>query len=327
MFKKPQVYYYDTETCTYRPEQNTPKVLLRKSILYLVFGFMAVMGAKFCFDSYFVQIKSAELFEENEGLMGRLNDINGRIDAFDQNLSSLYQKENELYLPMLGERTIPSGIWKAGTGGEAIFDKSLNNAAHKTDLRMGNLRYRLDLLGASLDHIHTRAANIEDGLANMPSILPVSGTLMSGFGNRNHPVSGHVKFHEGLDFACEVGTPIYASGNGVIEVAESGEHGYGICLNIDHQNGYATKYAHLSKMVARPGQSVTRGQLIAYSGNTGLSTGPHLHYEVSHKGVKIDPIDFIYMDLPPQEYQRLKLDKASVTKEQLKEKLVVPAMD
>jgi murein DD-endopeptidase MepM/ murein hydrolase activator NlpD len=327
MLKRRQVYYYDTETCTYQPETLASKFFLRKALFYVLFGVVAAFGSKYYFDHYLVQLKSVELNVENEGLLGRLNEINGKMDAFEGKLSSIYEKENTLYLPIIGESPIPQSRWKAGTGGSAIFDKSLNNAARKTSFRLTNLRDRLALLNTSLDHVQKRADHLDEDLSNMPSILPVVGSLISGFGYRNHPVSGASKFHEGLDFACPIGTPIYASGNGVIEIAESGESGYGICLNINHQNGYATKYAHLSKMVAHPGQAVKRGQLIAYSGNTGLSTGPHLHYEVSLKSVKTDPIDFIYMDLPPQEYARLKLDKTSVTKEKVKEKLVSPSMD
>ncbi len=321
------MYYYDTETCTYQPEGLTSKFFLKKVFFYALFAVAAGFAGKYYFDHYLVQLKSTELNLENERLMARLNEINGKMDGFESNLTSVFENQNTLYLPILGENTIPQSRWNAGTGGSAIFDKSPNNATRKTNFRLLSLRDRLTLLNNSLDHVKSKANNIDESLGNMPSILPVNGSLISGFGFRNHPVSGQGKFHEGLDFACPIGTPIYASGNGVIVIAETGESGYGTCMNIDHHNGYRTKYAHLSKMVARNGQAVKRGQLIAYSGNTGLSTGPHLHYEVCFKEVKTDPIDFIYTDLPPQEYSRLKLDKSSVTKEKVKEKLVAPSMD
>lgn len=327
MLRRKQVYYYDTETCTYQPQKLALGFVLKKSTFYILFALIAGLGGKYYFDNYMVQLKSADLRADNEALLGRLNEINGKIDLFETNLSAIYEKDNALYLPIVGEHIIPQSRWKAGTGGEAIFDKSINNAAYKTSLRLNNLRGRVTLLNTSLDKAHLRADVIDTELGNMPSILPVMGTLISGFGYRNHPVSGHSKFHEGLDFACPIGTPIYASGNGIVDISESGESGYGICLNLNHQNGYRTKYAHLSKINVRHGQEVKRGQLLAYSGNTGLSTGPHLHYEVSFKDVKTDPIDFIYMDLPPTEYIRLKLDKTSITKEAVKEKLVAPSMD
>ncbi len=327
MLRRKQVYYYDTETCTYQPEKFSVGSFLKKSTLYFLLALIAGLGGKFYFDHYLVQLKSSDLRMDNELLLGHLNDINGKIDRFENNLSEIYEKDNALYLPIVGENVIPQSRWKSGTGGEAIFDKSINNAAYKTSIRLNNLKGHLTMLNTSLDKVQSRADVLDSELGNMPSILPVMGTLISGFGYRNHPVSGFSKFHEGLDFACPVGTPIYASGNGVVEIAESGESGYGICLNLNHNNGYHTKYAHLSKISVRNGQQVKRGQLIGLSGNTGLSTGPHLHYEVSFKDVKTDPIDFIYMDLPPTEYIRLKLDKSSVTKEAVKEKLVAPSMD
>ncbi|MFN8395549.1 MAG: M23 family metallopeptidase [Bacteroidia bacterium] len=327
MFRRKQVYYYDTETCTYLPEKPTIGVIAKKFAFYALFAAVAALGGKYYFDHYLVQLKSSDLRKDNENLLGRLNEINGKIDQFEGSLAKIYEKDNDLYLPIVGEHVIPGSRWKAGTGGEAVFDKSINNAAYKTSIRMNSLRRKLALLDQSLDKVRDRADAIDEDMANMPSILPVNGTLISGFGYRNHPVMGYTKFHEGLDFACPVGTPIYASGNGVVDIAESGENGYGICLNINHQNGYRTKYAHLSKIMVRNGQAIKRGQLLAYSGNTGLSSGPHLHYEVSFKDVKSDPIDFIYMDLPPTEYIRLKLDKSKVTKEAVKEKLVAPAMD
>jgi murein DD-endopeptidase MepM/ murein hydrolase activator NlpD len=327
MFRKKQVYYYDTDTCTFQPRKLTLHFVAKKASFYVLFALIATIGAKFYFDHYMVQLKSSDLRLQNEGLLGRLNEINGKIDLFESNLGAIYDKENALYLPIVGENRISQSRWKSGTGGEANFDKSINNAAYKTSLRINSMRSRVILLNNSLEKVQSRSDAIDTELANMPSILPVNGTLISGFGYRNHPVSGFTKFHQGLDFACPVGTPIYASGNGKIDIAETGENGYGICLNVDHQNGYRTKYGHLSKIIVRHGQEVKRGQLLAYSGNTGLSTGPHLHYEVAFKGVKTDPIDFIYMDLPPTEYIRMNLDKNSITKEAVKEKLVAPSMD
>ena len=327
MLKKKQVYYYDTETCTYQPEQFNLRTFAKRFAVFFVVAIFSALVGKIYFDNYIVQLKSSDLRSANEALLARLNDINGQIDQYEGTLSAIYEKDNALYLPIVGENVISQSRWKSGTGGEAIFDKSINNAAYKTSLRLGSLKNRLNLLNLSLENVLSRADKIDTELSNMPSILPVNGSLMSGFGFRNHPVTGQAKFHEGLDFACPIGTPIYASGNGQVEIAETGESGYGICLNLNHGNGYRTKYAHLSQILVRNGELVKRGQLLAYSGNTGLSTGPHLHYEVSLNEVKTDPIDFIYMDLPPNEYRRLKLDKASVTKEAVKEKLVAPSMD
>ncbi len=327
MSRKKQVYYYDTETCTYQPRKLSVALVTRKVAFFVLFAVVLAGGTIALFNQFLVDAKSSELHVENEALLAKLNKVNSKIDQYESRLNQIFEKDNALYLPIVGENIISKSRWMAGTGGSAIFDKSINNAAFKTELRISGLKSRLTLLNTSLDAVHKKANVQEVELLNMPSILPTNGTLISGFGYRTHPVLGHSKFHEGLDFACQTGTPIYASGNAIVETADYNEHGYGININLDHQNGYRTKYAHLSELKVKQGQKVKRGQLIGYSGSTGMSSGPHLHYEVSYNNVKTDPIDFIYMDLSPQEYRRLKLDKSSVTKEAVKEKLVAPSMD
>lgn len=302
-------------------------LVVRKVAFFVVFASFLVGGTVTLFNQYLVDAKSSDLHIENEALLAKLNNVNSKIDQYESRITTIYEKDNALYLPIVGENIISRSRWMAGTGGSAIFDKSINNAAFKTELRISGLKSRLLLLNTSLDAVQKKATVHEVELLNMPSILPTNGTLISGFGYRTHPVLGHSKFHEGLDFACQTGTPIYASGNAVVETAEYSDNGYGKNINLDHENGFRTKYAHLSEIKVKPGQRVKRGQLIGYSGNTGLSSGPHLHYEVSIDNVKTDPIDFIYMDLSPQEYRRLKLDKSSATKEAIKEKLVAPSMD
>ena len=327
MSRKKLVYYYDTETCTYQPRKLSAGIVLRKAAFPVFFGIAIAIASVFFFNRYLVDLKSADLHVENEELLAQLNKVNSKLDLYETNLNSIYKNDNALYLPIVGGNLISTSRWMAGTGGSAIFDKSVNNAAFKTDLRISGIKSRIDLLNSSLDAVSKKASLQEIELLNMPSILPSNGSLISGFGYRTHPVFGHAKFHEGLDFACQIGTPIYASGNAVVESAEFSDNGYGKNINLDHENGFRTKYAHLSEIKVQQGQRVKRGQLIGYSGNTGLSSGPHLHYEVSIDNVKTDPIDFIYMDLSPEEYRRLKLNKESITKEAVKEKLVAPSMD
>ena len=189
--------------------------------------------------------------------------------------------------------------------------------------RLDKMTFQISLLRRSLATVKSRMGAKEMELRTVPSLAPVNGTMISGFCNRVHPVTGHVKFHEGLDFACQTGTPVYASGDAIVEQADYNENGYGYCINLDHENGYRTKYAHLSEMKVSDGMRVKRGQLIGYSGNTGLSSGPHLHYEVSLNHVKIDPIDFFYQNLSPEKYRDLASGEAGeeVSKEELKEKL------
>jgi murein DD-endopeptidase MepM/ murein hydrolase activator NlpD len=218
--------------------------------------------------------------------------------------------------------------WTGGRGGSSLYDRTDHNEVNRTQIRIERISHQINLLEKSYEDVKRKVVLTESDLRNLPSIMPVNGALISGFGFRHHPVSGQQKLHEGIDFACQIGTPIYSPGEGVVESSGYIGNGYGININIDHQNGYKTKFAHMSQALVTEGARVKRGQLLGYSGNTGLSTGPHLHYEIMHNEVKIDPIDFFYEDLSPNEYRKLKLNKAEATKEMVKAKLSeVPAMD
>jgi murein DD-endopeptidase MepM/ murein hydrolase activator NlpD len=146
-------------------------------------------------------------------------------------------------------------------------------------------------------------------LSCIPAIQPVSNkelkSMASGFGWRIDPIYKTSRMHTGVDFTADIGTEVYATGDGVVEVVESGAWGYGKSIVINHGFGYKTRYAHLSAFKIRAGQKVKRGELIGLVGNTGKSTGPHLHYEVEMNGNKINPINFFHSDLSPEEYEKL----------------------
>lgn len=188
--------------------------------------------------------------------------------------------------------------------------------------RIDLLSHQLTLQSRSLDTIQQLANNQQNMLASMPSVKPVRedklqksiGTL-SGFGYRIHPVYKVRKFHAGLDFPARVGTAIQSSGDGV--VVEAGWHqGYGNCIKISHGYGYETLYGHMNHMSVRVGERVKKGQKIGEVGDTGLSTAPHLHYEVHYKGNPVNPINFCMDNLTPQEYQ-LMVNSANIANQSL----------
>lgn len=329
MLKKRSFYYYDPETCTYVQAEVTPKVVVRKMIFWSFFILGTVLVAKLSFEKFLVGFQQAEHIEVQDKHISHLELLNKQLDNYEVRLASLFDHNNSLYRPVVGKDQISDAYWNGGRGGSSMYDRTDNNLVNKTQIRIERLLHQVELLRNSYSDIGIKAALTEKDLRNLPSIMPTNGALISGFGYRRHPVSGHQKLHEGIDFACGVGTPIYAPGDGVVESSGYIDNGYGINVNLDHQNGYKTKYAHMSEAVVTEGTRVKRGQLIGYSGNTGLSTGPHLHYEIMHNDVKIDPIDFFYEDLTPREYRQLKLNKSEVvTKEAVKAELsAAPAMD
>jgi murein DD-endopeptidase MepM/ murein hydrolase activator NlpD len=162
----------------------------------------------------------------------------------------------------------------------------------------------------SFDEVFKLVKNKSEMMSSIPAIQPISNRnlkmLASGFGYRVHPIYKTVKFHEGMDFTAATGTPIYATGNGVVRPPDGHGTGYGNYIIINHGYGYATLYGHMSKVSVRSGQAVKRGQVIGYVGSTGASVGPHLHYEVIKNGQKINPINFYYNDLSPAEYEKMR---------------------
>jgi murein DD-endopeptidase MepM/ murein hydrolase activator NlpD len=160
----------------------------------------------------------------------------------------------------------------------------------------------------SFDQLKELVGKNKDRLAHIPAIQPISEVnlkqMASGYGYRRDPIYGVSRFHEGMDFAADTGTPVYATGDG--RVAEAGwKSGYGNAIDINHGYNYVTRYAHLSQILVKPGQEVKRGDLIGKVGNTGKSTGSHLHYEVRFNGEAQNPIDYYYYDLTPEQYDQM----------------------
>ena len=188
--------------------------------------------------------------------------------------------------------------------------KLIKIATKKLDI----LSKQLVVQSKSLDEIVVLAKNKKEMLASIPAIQPVANKdlkrMASGYGYRIHPIYKTRKFHWGMDFSAPRGTPIYATGNGKIEKVKRSRRGYGNQVKINHGFGYKTFYAHLEKYTVRKGQKVKRGDLIGYVGTSGISTAPHLHYEVIKGNRKLNPVYFYFSDLTPEEYDRM-LEMAS----------------
>jgi murein DD-endopeptidase MepM/ murein hydrolase activator NlpD len=178
--------------------------------------------------------------------------------------------------------------------------------------KVDKLKRQMVVQSKSLDEIGKMAKDKEKMLASIPSIKPVRADklnarvdLLSGFGYRLHPIHKIVKMHAGIDFSAPRGTPIQATGDGVVEEVDSKRGGYGLHIVINHGYGYKTLYGHMSKADVRPGQKIKKGQTIGRVGSSGSSTAPHCHYEVHYKGEPVNPINYVMDGLTPKEYQEL----------------------
>lgn len=242
------------------------------------------------------------------------------IDEFailDKELDHLQERDAYAYRMVFGMDPVDDDVLEGGIGGHDQY-KLLRQFRHSGELmaqaneRVRKLKHKMVMQSKSMDTVITAAIEKEAMLAAIPSIKPVrsdrlprSVRLLSGFGYRLHPVYKVRKMHTGIDFTAPRGTPIQATGNGVVERMEKRSTGYGFNVVIDHGYGYKTLYAHMSRIDVKEGQQVKRGQQIGVVGSTGTSTAPHCHYEVIYKGKKVNPINYVLDGLSPKEYQEL----------------------
>lgn len=228
-------------------------------------------------------------------------------------LADLQDRDDNIYRVIFEAEPIPSSVRDAGFGGSNRYKDlegySNSDLMKETTQRLDRITKQLYIQSKSYDEVVKMAKGKEKLLASIPAIMPINIKYLKhaagGYGWRTHPIYKTQEFHAGMDFTAEQGTPIYATGDGVIERADATAQGYGNHVVINHGYGYQTLYGHMSKMATQPGKQVKRGDLIGYVGSTGLSSGPHVHYEVIKDGEKVNPINFYYNDLSPEQYQLL----------------------
>ncbi len=288
------------------------------TIVLRVFGFLsasAVAGGIIFFLAYtFVDSpKERILKRENEQYKLQIRHLNKKINDLGGVLAELQNRDANIYRAIFEAEPMDINLNKAGQISADKY-KNLEGYENTEELialskRVDDLAVKVDIQSASFDELGKLARNKKAFLAAIPAIQPISNKdltrIASGFGYRIHPIFKTHKFHSGIDFTAPQGTPIYATGNGRISSAESG-NGYGNHVIINHGFGYFSLYAHMSRMKARPGQLIKRGELIGYVGSTGTSTAPHVHYEIIKGNKKINPINYFFNDLTEAEYQAIR---------------------
>lgn len=288
------------------------------SVVLRVFGFLsasAVAGAIIAFGVYtFLDSpKERALKQENEQYRIQLKYLNKKVTELSGLINELQERDANIYRAIFEAEPIDINTVKA-TNTDADRYRNLDgfdNAKELIDLnkKIDQLSLLISKQTKSFDELSVLAKNKTEFLASIPAIQPVSNEdltrIASGYGYRIHPIFKTHKFHSGIDFTAPKGTPIYATGNGVVSVAENGS-GYGNHVVIKHGFGYSSLYAHMSRIKARVGQKITRGELIGYVGSTGTSTAPHVHYEVMKGDKKVNPINYFFKGITEEEFQAIR---------------------
>jgi murein DD-endopeptidase MepM/ murein hydrolase activator NlpD len=251
---------------------------------------------------------------EIEALQLQYDLLSKKMSQAEEVLKDLEERDDNIYRAIFETEPLPKTMRYGGSGGSdkySVFDSYDNSELLKSSTaRMDRISKRLYVQSRSFDEVVNLAKSKEKLIAAIPAIMPINQkdlahAVTSGFGWRTHPIYKTLEFHPGMDFSAEQGTPIYSTGDGIVEKSAALAQGYGHHVVINHGYGYQTLYGHMSRIVAKEGQKVVRGQLIGYVGSTGLSTAPHIHYEVIKNNEKVNPINYYYSDLSPEQYQML----------------------
>ena len=307
-------YYYDTKTLNYQRIEKSTWDKLKNILIYLGASMFTAVIMILIFNIFFDSPKEKRLKREISNLITQYNLIDNQLSDIDIVLKDMQDRDDNIYRVIFETDPIPTSIRTAGFGGVNRYRhlEKMNNSdlIIATTKKVDIISKQIYIQSKSYDQVIEMANNKTEMLACLPSIQPVANKdlkrMVSGFGMRIHPVYKTRKMHEGMDFTASIGTPIYATANGTVIKSTYATGGYGKHVIIKHgEFGYQTLYAHMNQINVTKNQVVKRGEIIGYVGNTGLSVGPHLHYEVHKDGHKLNPSYFYHNDLSPSEYKKL----------------------
>lgn len=305
-------YYFNPETLSYEETDNTFFFKVKRFLIHLFSGVSLGIGFFFIFVLLFSSPEEVQLIQEKNRLQAQYKLLERNMDEMNEILMDLQQRDDNLYRVVFQADPIPYTIRKS-TAGNAEYYKQLlemtnSRIAVATTQKYNELKKQLYIQSKSYDELVKLASNQEEMLQHIPAIQPILNKDLtrtaSGFGWRIDPIYRTRRFHEGMDFTAPTGTEIYATGRGTVRFA-GWRQGYGNCVEIDHGFGYKTRYGHMHRIGVKVGKKVNRGDVIGIVGNTGKSTGPHLHYEVHYRGKVMNPQNYYFLDLSPEEYDRM----------------------
>jgi murein DD-endopeptidase MepM/ murein hydrolase activator NlpD len=306
-------YKFNPDSLSYYKVESSFKQKALKGLAYL---FAFLINASIGYLLYSVAFDSPK----EKGLKRQISEMNLNIELFNKQLDNIesvlgdmQQRDDNIYRTIFEAEPLNYSVREAGFGGSNRYknleklenSKMVVNTAQRLDI----ITRKVVIQSKSYDDLVKMAISKEKMLSSIPNIQPISNKDLertaSGWGYRIHPIYKIKKFHYGIDFTAPTGTDIYVTGDGTIEQIESSHRGYGNSIIVNHGYGVKTLYAHLDHFNVKQGQKVKRGEIIGYVGNTGLSTAPHLHYEVLRNSEKVNPINYFFNDLTANEYDRM----------------------
>jgi len=303
-------YKYNPNTLNFEKVSLSKAQILYRVLAYLAVAFLFAVLSIWAYSKLFDSAKEKALMQENDFYAQMFNAQQRKIDQLEDVVKDMEYRDDNIYRVIFEAEPIDKNERLSGVGGvnryRHLEGHEYSGLVVETEKRIDNLSKRMVVQSKSLDDVKDMALDKEEMLASIPAIQPVANKnlkrMASGFGMRIDPHYKTPAFHKGMDFTAPTGTAIYATGDGKVFRADRKSRGYGNHVRIDHGYGYVTLYAHMSEIKVKAGQRVKRGDIIGLVGNTGKSKGPHLHYEVRKNGDAINPINFYFNDLTPEEY-------------------------
>ncbi|NDV47755.1 M23 family peptidase [Paludibacter sp. 221] len=306
---KKKKFRFNPETLNYEQIEHTLSYKIKRFFVYILTGVFSGILFFFAFNYIIESPREKKLANENKTLLAQYKVLDKQLDEYQTILSDIQQRDDNLYRVIFQADPIPLSVRRSITPNNEYYDELLKKTNAQiivsTTQKLNEIRKQLYTQSQSFDEVLELAKENEQRLAHIPAIQPVLNKdlkrVASGYGWRIDPVYGTRRHHDGMDFSAPIGTEIFATGNGTV-LKTGWRQGYGNTVEIDHGFGYTTRYAHMSKINVKAGQKVKRADVIGLVGNTGKSTGPHLHYEVRYKNIIQNPQNFYFLDLSPEEY-------------------------
>ncbi len=306
-------YKFDQNTLTFKVDNLNRKRKIKKFSLFFVLIFILTIAVNFSYTSFYVTPKEKKLKRENEIFASKYIFLQDKIKNVGKALKDMQRRDDYVYRSVFELDPIATNVRNAGFGGVNRFGdlEGYNNSdvMIETAKKLDKITRKLYIQSKSFDEVINMSKKKEEMLECIPAIQPVSiddlARISDYFGYRKDPFSGQRRKHNGLDFAGTYGSNIYATGNGTVIEARYTFHGYGKKIVVNHGFGYITIYAHLRKIKVKVGDKVKRGQIIGELGNSGRSTGPHLHYEIRKNNVPINPINYYFNDISAKEFDSM----------------------
>ncbi len=311
-------YYYDRQRLQFRQVRLSPGQWALRILGFLAASATLALIIISLAYRYLDSPREKQLQSELDLMKEQYEGLKDKVVLMEKVMTDIGERDENIYRVIFEAEPIASEIRTYGPGNADRYEKlrgmSASGLMIESSARVDRLARQMYIQSKSFEEVTKLIQRKSELIAAIPAIQPVRNRnltqLASGFGYRIDPIYKTIKFHSGLDFNAPMRTPVFATGNGRIAQVVRNDRGYGNYILIDHGFGYQTLYAHLSGFAIKPGQKIKRGETIGYVGNSGKSTGPHLHYEVLKSGEKINPINFFYSDLSPAQYEKI-LQRAS----------------